>query len=126
MPPLPFSISSLFKEHPIPNAGAILTIYAIVVDGVPNVTNEEDEEDVVVGGATAGDSGLDLLFLSKLPSLDEKKLVTGAGDNDDIRRRLVAGGMIRVRQNAARAKEIDVDCAIVVAPSSSSRKPRFR
>ena len=80
-----------------------------------------NEDDGVDGGITSGDWSLDVL---PLVSLAAKKLVTGAGDNDDSRCRLVAVGMVRVGQNAARAKGIQVECAIVATPSMNETKPR--
>jgi hypothetical protein len=70
-----------------------------------------------------------LLTLLLMLSFDRKTLVTASGDKDDNRRRLslVAGGMIRVlRQNAARANGISVDCAIVAAPASSISEAKLR
>jgi len=95
----------------------------MVADGV-SVVNDDEE---VVSGIAVCEFNLALSL--KLPSsLETHRLVTGAGsggDIDDNGFRRVARGMIRLRQNAARAYRIHVGCTIVATPINISRlKPR--
>mmetsp|Transcript_5824 Transcript_5824/g.14533 ORF Transcript_5824/g.14533 Transcript_5824/m.14533 type:complete len:118 (+) Transcript_5824:249-602(+) len=95
----------------------------VVVIGVGVVDTAEDEE-TVFGGKTGFVSDFEFPPVFSFSFLEAQSIVTG--DVDDVEdigincRRLVAGGMIRFCQKAARAKGIHNEPAIVVAAASSS------